>query len=56
MLKELIKKDELAIADLKGVGVKKLKQQYKNDVELKYHADQLKEALLSEAQWNSVEG
>ncbi|GKC59012.1 hypothetical protein Tco_1086610 [Tanacetum coccineum] len=36
-MKELIKKDELTIADLEGVGLQMLKRQYKNDVELKYH-------------------
>nr|GEU42622.1 hypothetical protein [Tanacetum cinerariifolium] len=35
-------KDELTIADLKGAGLEKLKIQYKNDVELKYHVDKLK--------------
>ncbi|GJW17843.1 hypothetical protein Tco_0025279 [Tanacetum coccineum] len=36
--------------------VKRLKVQYKNDVELEYHVSQLKAAVLSEAQWNSDEG
>ncbi|GKC28693.1 hypothetical protein Tco_1035987 [Tanacetum coccineum] len=48
-LKELILKDELTIADLKGAGLEKLKKQYKNDVELEYHVDQLKAAVLTEA-------
>ncbi|GKD07026.1 hypothetical protein Tco_1186711 [Tanacetum coccineum] len=43
-LKELIQKDELTIADLEGAGLEKLKKQYKNDVELEYHVDQLKAA------------
>ncbi|GJZ50656.1 hypothetical protein Tco_0604846 [Tanacetum coccineum] len=50
-LKELIKKDELTIADLEGVGLKMLKRQYKNDVELEYHVEQLKTTVLEEAQW-----
>ncbi|GJU65688.1 hypothetical protein Tco_1247523, partial [Tanacetum coccineum] len=41
-LKELIQKDELAIAYLEGVGLEKLREQYKNDVELEYHVYQLK--------------
>ncbi|GKA64828.1 hypothetical protein Tco_0764535 [Tanacetum coccineum] len=49
-LKELIKKDKLTIADLEGAGLEKLKKQYKNDVELEYHVDQLKAAFLTEAQ------
>ncbi|GKF26697.1 hypothetical protein Tco_0082591 [Tanacetum coccineum] len=55
-LKELIQKDTLKIADLEGVRLEKLKQQYKNDVELKYHIDQLKVDALTKAQWNSSEG
>ncbi|GJW31854.1 hypothetical protein Tco_0051886 [Tanacetum coccineum] len=55
-LKELIKKDKLTIADLEGVGLEMLKKQYKNYIELEYHADQLKAALLTEAQWISGEG
>nr|GEY66684.1 hypothetical protein [Tanacetum cinerariifolium] len=43
-------------ADLEGAGFEKLKQQYKNDVELKYHIDQLKAAVSTEAQWNTGEG
>ncbi|GJZ89813.1 hypothetical protein Tco_0661740 [Tanacetum coccineum] len=39
-IKELIKKDELTIADLEGVGLRMLKRQYKNDVELEYHVEQ----------------
>nr|GEW48255.1 hypothetical protein [Tanacetum cinerariifolium] len=54
-LKELIQKDELTIADLEGAGLEKLKQQYKNDVELKYHVKKLKAAVLTEAKWNSDE-
>ncbi|GJU96360.1 hypothetical protein Tco_1321116 [Tanacetum coccineum] len=34
----------------------RLKVQYNNDVELKYHVSQLKAAVLSEAQWNSDKG
>ncbi|GKA80724.1 hypothetical protein Tco_0787416 [Tanacetum coccineum] len=48
-LKVLIKKDELAIAYLEGAGLEKLKEQYKNDVELEYHVDQLKAAVLTKA-------
>ncbi|GJS02478.1 hypothetical protein Tco_0318986 [Tanacetum coccineum] len=55
-LKELIQKDELTIDDLKGAGLEKLKQQYKNDVELEYHVDKLKIVVLTKAQWNSSEG
>nr|GFB16357.1 hypothetical protein [Tanacetum cinerariifolium] len=54
--KELIQKDELSIADLKGARLERVKVQYNNDVELKYHVSQLKAAVLSEAQWNSDEG
>ncbi|GJW19589.1 hypothetical protein Tco_0351260 [Tanacetum coccineum] len=35
--KELIQKDELTIADLEGAGLKRLKVQYNNDVEVEYH-------------------
>ncbi|GJT91318.1 hypothetical protein Tco_1080163 [Tanacetum coccineum] len=38
-LKELIQKDELIIADFDGARLEKLKQQYKNDVELEYLID-----------------
>nr|GEU72843.1 hypothetical protein [Tanacetum cinerariifolium] len=55
-LKELIQKYELTMTDLEGVGLEKLKQQYKNDVELEYLVDQPKAAVLSKAQWNSDEG
>ncbi|GJY26603.1 hypothetical protein Tco_0401329 [Tanacetum coccineum] len=48
-------KEELTIPDLEGAGLEKLKQQYKNDVDLKYHVDQLKAAMLSEANWKSDE-
>ncbi|GJT95791.1 hypothetical protein Tco_1091309 [Tanacetum coccineum] len=34
----------------------RLKVQYNNDVELKYHVSQLKAAVLSDAQWNSDKG
>ncbi|GJX68036.1 hypothetical protein Tco_0303763 [Tanacetum coccineum] len=54
-LKAIIQKDELTIADLEGAGPERLKQQYQNDVELEYHVDQLKAAVLSEAKWNSDE-
>ncbi|GKC63993.1 hypothetical protein Tco_1096591 [Tanacetum coccineum] len=37
-------------------GLEKLNLDYKNDVELEYHVDQLKAAVLSEAQWNNDEG
>nr|GEV20822.1 putative reverse transcriptase domain-containing protein [Tanacetum cinerariifolium] len=55
-LKELIQKDELAIVDMEGVDLEKLKKQYKNDVELEYYVDQLKAAMLTEAQWDSGKG
>ncbi|GKA39806.1 hypothetical protein Tco_0732357 [Tanacetum coccineum] len=51
-IKELVKKDEQTIADLEGVGHEMLKRQYKNYVELEYHVDQLKSAVLEEAQWS----
>ncbi|GJS88417.1 hypothetical protein Tco_0771053 [Tanacetum coccineum] len=54
-LKSIIKNDELTIADFKGAGLERLKQQYQNDVELEYHVDQLKAVVLSEAKWNSDE-
>ncbi|GJR16189.1 hypothetical protein Tco_0798841 [Tanacetum coccineum] len=54
--KELVQKDERTIADLEGVGLERLKAHYNNDVELEYHVSQLKESVLSEAQWNSDEG
>ncbi|GJZ83846.1 hypothetical protein Tco_0649019 [Tanacetum coccineum] len=47
-LKEIIQKDKLTIADLEGAGLKKLKQHYKNDVELEYHVDQFKETVIQE--------
>ncbi|GJR90761.1 putative reverse transcriptase domain-containing protein [Tanacetum coccineum] len=50
--KELIQKDELTIADFEGVGLEQLKVQYNNDVELEYHVSQLKEVVLSKAQWS----
>ncbi|GJT29525.1 hypothetical protein Tco_0909800 [Tanacetum coccineum] len=55
-LKEIIQKEELTIAYLEGAGLEKLKLHYKNDVKLEYHVDQLKAAVVSEAQWNSDEG
>nr|GEV49095.1 hypothetical protein [Tanacetum cinerariifolium] len=54
-LKVLIKKDELTIADREGVGLEKFKEQYKNDVELEYHVNQLKATMLTEAQWSNNE-
>ncbi|GKE10971.1 hypothetical protein Tco_1414522, partial [Tanacetum coccineum] len=54
-IKAIIQKDELTIADLEGAGLERLKQQYQNDVELEYHVDQLKAAVLTEAKWNSDE-
>ncbi|GJV97781.1 hypothetical protein Tco_1549358 [Tanacetum coccineum] len=36
----------------KGLTIIRLKQQYKNDVKLEYHVDQLKAAVLTEAKWN----
>ncbi|GJT57357.1 hypothetical protein Tco_0992411 [Tanacetum coccineum] len=47
--KELIQKDELTIADLESAGLERLKVQYNNDVELKYHVSQLKAAVLTKA-------
>nr|GEU55179.1 hypothetical protein [Tanacetum cinerariifolium] len=38
--------DKLTISDLKGLGLEKLKLHYKNDVELEYHVDQLKAAVI----------
>ncbi|GJU48080.1 hypothetical protein Tco_1217635 [Tanacetum coccineum] len=55
-IKEIIQKDELTISDLEDAGLEKLKLHYKNDVELEYHVDPLKAAVLSKAQWNSDEG
>ncbi|GKC39240.1 hypothetical protein Tco_1051624 [Tanacetum coccineum] len=46
---ELIQKDELIIADLKGARLERLKVRYNNDVELEYHVSQLKATVLSEA-------
>nr|GEW33360.1 hypothetical protein [Tanacetum cinerariifolium] len=54
--KVVIQKNKLTIADLEGAGLEKLKLHHKNDVELAYHVFQLKEAVLSKAQWNSDEG
>ncbi|GJQ89014.1 hypothetical protein Tco_0000153 [Tanacetum coccineum] len=54
--KELIKKDELTIADFEGPRLERLKVQYNNNVELEYHVSQLKAIVLSEAQWNNNEG
>nr|GEV40971.1 Gag-Pol polyprotein [Tanacetum cinerariifolium] len=48
-------KNKLTIVDLEGDGSENLKIQYKNDVELEYHVDQLKATVLNEAQWNSGE-
>ncbi|GJR42841.1 hypothetical protein Tco_1310944 [Tanacetum coccineum] len=48
-IKAVIQKDELTITDLEGAGLERLKQQYQNNVELEYHVDQLKAAVLSEA-------
>ncbi|GKD38349.1 hypothetical protein Tco_1258556 [Tanacetum coccineum] len=41
--------------DLEGAGLERLKQQYKNDVELEYHVDQLKATVLTEEKWNNEE-
>nr|GFB69911.1 hypothetical protein [Tanacetum cinerariifolium] len=54
-IKELIKKDELAIAYLEGVGLGMLKRKYKNYVKLEYHVDQLKVVVLEEDQWSNGE-
>ncbi|GJV56006.1 hypothetical protein Tco_1457011 [Tanacetum coccineum] len=54
-LKELILEDKLTIADLKGAGLEKLKKQYKNDVELEYHVDQLKADVLTVAYLSTEE-
>ncbi|GKE02337.1 hypothetical protein Tco_1390320, partial [Tanacetum coccineum] len=43
----------LAVADLEGVELEMLKRQYKNDVELEYHVEQLKVAVLEEVQWSN---
>ncbi|GJV53294.1 hypothetical protein Tco_1449035 [Tanacetum coccineum] len=51
-LKELIKRDNLTIADLEGAGLEMLKRQYKNYVELEYHVDQLKAEVFEESQWS----
>ncbi|GKC04635.1 hypothetical protein Tco_0996245 [Tanacetum coccineum] len=42
-------KDKIRIADLEGAGLETLKQQYKIDVELECHVDQLKATVLTEA-------
>ncbi|GJU34414.1 hypothetical protein Tco_1182768 [Tanacetum coccineum] len=47
-IKAIIQKDELTIADLEGATLERLKQLYQNDVELEYHVDQLKAAVLTE--------
>ncbi|GJR71537.1 hypothetical protein Tco_0083902 [Tanacetum coccineum] len=47
-LKELIQKDELTIAYLEGARLERMKQQYKNDVELEYYVDQLKAVVRSD--------
>nr|GEU73918.1 hypothetical protein [Tanacetum cinerariifolium] len=49
-IKELNKKDELTITDIKGVGLEMLKSRYKNDVKLEYHVDQIKAVMGEEAQ------
>nr|GEZ20625.1 hypothetical protein [Tanacetum cinerariifolium] len=54
-IKELIKKDELTIANLEGVGVEMLKSRYKNDVELEYHVDQIKASMAKEAKWSDID-
>ncbi|GJU77379.1 retrovirus-related pol polyprotein from transposon TNT 1-94 [Tanacetum coccineum] len=36
-LKAIIQKDELTIADIKGVGLERLKHHYQNDVKLEYY-------------------
>ncbi|GJS45672.1 hypothetical protein Tco_0595793 [Tanacetum coccineum] len=41
---------------MEGARLTKLKNQYKNDVELEYHVYQLKAVVLTKAQWNSSEG
>ncbi|GKD20466.1 hypothetical protein Tco_1222169, partial [Tanacetum coccineum] len=43
---------KFTIADFEGAGLERLKVQYNNDVELEYHVNQLKAAVLSKAQWN----
>ncbi|GJT65524.1 hypothetical protein Tco_1017004 [Tanacetum coccineum] len=52
----LLKSDIYQNEHLEGVGLEKLKKQYKNDVELEYHVDQLKETVFTKAQCNSGEG
>ncbi|GKC51229.1 hypothetical protein Tco_1073974 [Tanacetum coccineum] len=54
-IKAIIQKDELTIADLEGAGLERLKHQYQNDVELEYHVDQLKAAVLTKSKWKSDE-
>ncbi|GKE46635.1 hypothetical protein Tco_1477893, partial [Tanacetum coccineum] len=54
-IKELIKKDELTIADLEGAGLEMLKRQYMNYIKLEYHAEQLKAAMAEETQWSNGE-
>ncbi|GKD47842.1 hypothetical protein Tco_1276818 [Tanacetum coccineum] len=44
-------KDKIRIADLEGAGLETLKQQYKIDVELECHVDQLKATVLTEANY-----
>ncbi|GKD82888.1 hypothetical protein Tco_1349727 [Tanacetum coccineum] len=54
-IKEIIQKDELTITDLEGARLERLKQKYQNNVELEYHVEQLKAAVLTEAKQNSKE-
>ncbi|GKE36842.1 hypothetical protein Tco_1460247 [Tanacetum coccineum] len=54
-IKELIKKDELTIADLEGAGLEMLKSRYKNDVELEYHIDKIRATMSEEAKWSEGE-
>ncbi|GKB56002.1 hypothetical protein Tco_0912188 [Tanacetum coccineum] len=46
------KKSGSANAKSRMTWTRKAKQQYQNDVEVEYHVDQLKAALLTEAKWN----
>nr|GEW11042.1 hypothetical protein [Tanacetum cinerariifolium] len=51
-LKGLIKKNNITIAHLESAGLQMLNRQNKNYAKLEYLVDQLKVAMLEEAQWN----
>ncbi|GJY36675.1 hypothetical protein Tco_0422053 [Tanacetum coccineum] len=46
-LKEILKKDKLSKADLKGIGFKLLKSCYDNNIELEYNMEQIKLAMTT---------